>query len=73
MIRYISMIHVTLKIYMPDLTPSESRTPERLIAGIVAGLASGMTREIVLVVLEGSVCMPWGFFWRVVGGMAGGE
>jgi hypothetical protein len=53
------MTHV--KKNLPDLPLSEARTPERLIAGIVAGLTLGMMREIVLVVLEGSEYSRWFF------------
>ena len=39
---------------MPDLTLFEASTPERLIAGIGAGLALGLMREIGIVELRDS-------------------
>jgi hypothetical protein len=46
------------KNFMPDLTLFKDSTPERLIAGIVAGLTFWVRREIVLVELEGSAYVP---------------
>jgi hypothetical protein len=42
---------------LPDLPLSKATTPERLIAGIVAGLTLMMIQEIVLVVI------PVGMMW----------
>ena len=43
---------------MTDYSIFEDRTIRRLIVGIVAGLALGMTLDIVLVVFRGSAYMP---------------
>jgi len=54
-------MHVAQKIRMPDLPLFDSRTPERLIAGIGAGLSLGLMMEIVLFFGRGRRVGRWFF------------
>jgi len=54
-----------------ELTFFEASTPERLIAGIVAGLTLGIGAGDCACRLEGLAHMPVVFFGVVVVGMAG--
>jgi len=57
---------------MPDLPLFETSAPERLIAGIGAGLTFWVRWEIVLVELEGSAQMPLVFSGSAGWGYGGG-
>ena len=58
---------------MPALPHTKASTPERLIAGIGAGLSLGLMMEIVLVAWEGSAYMTGGVSGYWCGSRWGGE